>query len=112
MDKHLRTVRKQLKILYSSSIPPSVKPRNIIPQTIKNAQEIERQMNEKIQIHKELENDEDDEAEEKNGDGSEKISFDVKVERKKFFGGMSPDQKKAKEFFLKKILKEKLATRN
>ena len=66
IEKHVRVVRKQIEKLYSSFKPLSSKPKIIVPQTIKRAEEIEQKMNERIQNHKQFQSDEDYEAEEKN----------------------------------------------
>ena len=106
MKKHLTTVVQDVEKLYSSSLSPTSPVRSVKPKTLKDAETILADVDEKIQNYQKLQEDADDEAEDEGGPNVGKITFPLEVQRDKFFKHMSKDQEAAGEFLLKKLQKQ------
>ena len=106
LKKHLSPVLQSVEKLYTDcNIAPSPA-RNVKTLTLRDAERIVGDMNEKIQNYQQSLKDSDDEAEDEGGPNIQNITFPVQVQRDSFFKGMSEDQKAAGEFLLKKLQKQ------
>ena len=107
LKKHLTTVVQEVEKLYSSSRTARLPIRTVKAKTMKHAERILADMNEKIQNYHELQEHVDDEVEHECAQNSANISFPLEIQKDQFFKGMSKDQEAAGEFLLKKLQKQR-----